>query len=81
MKVAIPCSSCRARIDDEGGHAPGCARAARPLVEVDLGAALSLLAGGEAGDQHGELGHELGEGLLDNGILLLRLLRQDKRGP
>ena len=74
VKFALPCPSCRARIDDEGGHAPGCARGSRPLVEVDLGLALSLLSG-EGSDEHGELGEDRGEGLLDHGILLLRLLR------
>ena len=81
MKVALPCSACGARIDDEQGHAPGCARGSRPLVEIDLGLALSLLSGGEASDEHGELGEDRGEGLLDHGILLLRLLRQHQGRP
>lgn len=79
VKVPIPCGGCGATIHDADGHRATCRNWGAPLLEIDLASVADLLVG-ERGDQHGELGNEPGQGLLDHGIALLRLLGKHQGG-
>jgi len=89
----IVCSECLARSDDPDGHAATCRAAGGwrdwgpvppppPEAEDELARLLRAAARlGKLGEQEGDLGGERAERLLHDGIALLRVLGNYKRGP
>jgi len=86
----IVCSECFARSDDPEGHGPTCRSAGGwretpppppPPIPDELDRLLRAAARlSELGEQEGQLGRERAQGLLNDGIALLRLLGDYKRG-